>query len=445
MTRLLTACVALAAFLGRGAEALAVPPSDEVVRKIQAANRQLASPDDATRRAGVEAVEKYYYQLDDTVRGLAFVLQYSPSEALRLRAATVLEGIGPSAQNAVLTLAKALKDRSRKVRVKAAEALMQIGPCAKLAVPALLEAMKDDDAYFRRKAVAALGLIGPPEDPDLAVSALIKALKDKDKLKDRTQAIVPHAAAIALGDYGASAAPAVPALIEATRSPDLMLRRASLVSLGRIRAQPQVIVPLLIRVLNDREQAAIRSSAVGALESMGPLAKEATPSLFKAFDSDDIKEGKQKEIVRYNVLRALVSIHADPAKVLPLLLKVLQDNKMARGVRRQAVVSIGQLGPAAADAVPVLIRCLNDVDGAYESHAYVMTTALADIGEAAVGPLVKNLTATNPHVLTQTIEALGKLGPKAAPAVRSLRAFSQHPDVSVASEATKALRQIEGK
>src|SRR6266852_2344203 len=152
MTRLLTAFVALAALLGRAAESLAYPP-DEVVKKIAAANRQRNPVDDATRRAGVEGVARYYGPLDDTVRGLASVLEYSPSEDLRLRAATVLESIGPSAQNAVLALAKALEDKSRKVRIKATEALMQIGPCGKLAVPALLEALKDDDTYFRRKAV----------------------------------------------------------------------------------------------------------------------------------------------------------------------------------------------------------------------------------------------------------------------------------------------------
>jgi HEAT repeat protein len=454
MRSLLAAFVALAVLLGRGAGAFAESPDkaakqDEVIQKIAAVRKQLTARDEATRRAGLEALGRYYsdWGLRETATALAAVLEHDPSEDLRLKAATVLEGIGPSAQSAVLALAKALnKDKSRKVRLKATEALMQIGPCAKLAVPALLEILKGEDVYLRRKAVTALGLIGPPENPDQAVSALIKALKDKDDLKDRTQAIVPHAAAIALGNYGAAAAPAVPALIEATRSPDFGLRAVSLVSLGRIRAQPQVVVPLLIRVLNDKEQAAIRSSAVGALRSMGPLAKEATPSLLKAFACDDIKDGQEIEVVRSNILRALVSIRADVPKVLPLLHEVFLNEKgeYGSGERRQAVRSMGQLGPAAAKAAPVLIRGLNDL---YQVHGLTedITDALAAIGEAAVGPLTKNLTATNPQVLYHTIHALGKLGPTAAPAVRSLREMSHHPDALVASEAIKALQRIERK
>ena len=53
MTRLLTACVALAALLGRGADGFAESP-DEVAKTIAAANRNLDSSNDATRRAGVE-------------------------------------------------------------------------------------------------------------------------------------------------------------------------------------------------------------------------------------------------------------------------------------------------------------------------------------------------------------------------------------------------------
>ena len=452
MKSLLTAFVALAVLLGRNTETFADSPDkpvkkDEVLKQLQATDQQLASPDEATRRAALKAIGKYYSEagFSQTAIRVASVLEHDRSEDLRLQAADVLQGMGPAAASAVRVLAKALKDKSRKVRVKAAEALLQIGPCAKMAVPALLETLKDDDTFFRRKAVAALSMIGPPQDPDHAVSVLIKALKDKDDLKDRTQGMVPHVAAIALGNYGAAAAPAVPALIEATRSPDDGMRCVALIALARIRAQPRVVVPLLLRFLNDKDQAAIRSSVVGALGLMGPLAKEAAPTLFKAFDWNDINELQQEEIVRCTILKALVSIRADVKKVLPLLLKVFQDKDMASGVRRQAVMSIGELGPAAAEAVHVLIRCFNNEDRGYSLYTPQITYALVDIGAAAVGPLVKNLSATDLKILCRTIHALGKFGPTAAPAVGPLRELTQHSDRSVASEATWALREIERK
>ena len=80
------------------------------------------------------------------------------------------------------------------LRETAAESLGWIGPGVKDAVPALLDVLTDD-ADGRVRTGAAFGLGRIKQDADAIVSALRKALKDKD-------AGVRHAAAHALGEVG---------------------------------------------------------------------------------------------------------------------------------------------------------------------------------------------------------------------------------------------------
>src|ERR1700730_16453617 len=100
------------------------------------------------------------------------------------------------------------------------------------AIPALIEALADEDAWARDWASTALGKIGKA-----AVPALLEALKDGQA---RGQA--PRA----LGEIGAPAAAATPALTEFLKGEDLALQLVAAEALGKIGPSAQAAVPALL-------------------------------------------------------------------------------------------------------------------------------------------------------------------------------------------------------
>jgi len=77
-------------------------------------------------------------------------------------------------------------------------------------------------------------------------------------------------AAAGLGEFGPPAELAVPALLQALQGHDLAVRGPAAISLGKIHAKPEVIVPLLIKYHEEEE---LKESAAEALGEYGSLAK----------------------------------------------------------------------------------------------------------------------------------------------------------------------------
>jgi HEAT repeat protein len=132
--------------------------------------------------------------IDPRVRELA-------SRALAVMGQAQVKSAGASP---VASLIRVLQqDQDESARASAADALGEMGDAN--AVPALTAALADQN-YLCVCAALALGKIGGPE----VIGPLIEVLKDKEKFW------VPRgAAALALGNLGKEAEPAVPALTEA--------------------------------------------------------------------------------------------------------------------------------------------------------------------------------------------------------------------------------------
>lgn len=90
-----------------------------------------------------------------------------------------------------------------------------------------------------------------------------------------------EAAAVALSRIGE---PAVPALIDALRSPNPEMRMQAADTLARIGPGASQAVPSLTELLDD-EDVRVRKSAARALGQIGPKAAEAVPSLMRALDA----------------------------------------------------------------------------------------------------------------------------------------------------------------
>lgn len=205
----------------------------------------------------------------------------------------ILARLGPDAKDAGPALVAALRDADPHIRSVAAAALPRIEVPAQTAVPALTELLTTEHSVvaaralgvYRGAAASALpalvellqdasrptearwnaartiGKIGP--DATHTVPVLIDVLDD-------AEATVREHAAEAIGDIGASAAPAgVPALVGVLSDPAPRVRRDAVRSLGYIGEASRSAVPEIKRLLEDPE-AIVREAAKAALKAVAP-------------------------------------------------------------------------------------------------------------------------------------------------------------------------------
>jgi hypothetical protein len=97
-------------------------------------------------------------------------------------------------------------------------------------------------------------------------------------IKPYAQWTEQEAAADALGRIGPAA---VPALIEALRSPEAPVRRKAAEVLGRMGPDAKQATPELIRLLDDSDEE-VRKAATRTLGRIGPPASDAVPALMRS-------------------------------------------------------------------------------------------------------------------------------------------------------------------
>ncbi|HEX6811286.1 MAG TPA: HEAT repeat domain-containing protein [Planctomycetota bacterium] len=163
-------------------------------------------------------------------------------------------GIGEQALPHVI---EGLKDNAINLRL--CGALQAMGPSAKSAAPALMQLLAKRGVRGREGAADALGAIGDPQAVPGLIEVVDEALAKVDSLL-----------------YGAG--------------------EKSLRALGRIKAKPELVVPLCVRVLGsprrDVEAAGLQGRALETLERLDARQPEALDAL-RAFVASD--PGKHKE------------------------------------------------------------------------------------------------------------------------------------------------------
>ncbi len=254
------------------------------------------------------------------------------------------------------------------------------------AVAALIEALKDPDPTVRANAVESLPWVGGPHvnDPQVRAAvtksdlpAILAAVKDPE-------AVVRAKAASALAVVNADAKTSSASLADLLNDPSASVRLAAVRGLGDIASKADVLSSVLLARKDDDGE--VRAAAVKALGAVGGQRKEAVSALVDALRDrePDVRAAAYElsDRLRWNP-RGL-----NPAKdVVPVLLELARDKSYPS--RSAAVKSIGQIGPDAAVAVPVLTEVLKDPDaqqaavhalGQYGARA---KSALPDLRELA--------------------------------------------------------------
>ncbi len=251
-----------------------VPPSVDA----RAVASLLADADPATRLAAAWTAGRFAG--DAGVRqALAAALKADASTGVRAQAARSLATAGASD-----ALFAALADPSEAVRHEAALALSR-SEWTTADVPRLVAALESPDDYVAAFAAWSLGNLGAAARE--AVPALARALS-----RARTDAVV----AGALARIGPAAEGAVPTLVAALRGDDADRRWRAARTLGRIGPAAAAAVGPLADALADSGNPELRLHAARALGRIGPAARPAAAALQRATgDADESvrREAKQ--------------------------------------------------------------------------------------------------------------------------------------------------------
>ncbi len=294
---------------------------------------------------------------------------------LRRAAASALAKLGPEGVDA---LTVALRDPQRDVRQDAALGLLEIGPEATEAIPALVAALRDDDISGTIGNALAWKVKGP------AVPFLMKTLEEPGG--------GPYMATEVLARIGA---PAVPALVSALESPSLSVRRTAARILNQIGSVPEEALPAVIAVMNDSSREEEVRAAMPAILRRTP-GSTAYTALVGGLASD------------------------------------------SGAVRRIAAEQIGEIGPAAADAVPLLLKLLSDPAASSSAGR-----ALERMGGTALAALEGVLRdSPDPSVRARALDAYSSVEPDPRKKLRVLTAALKEPSEPVRVMAARRLGSL---
>lgn len=184
----------------------------------------------------------------------------------------------------VEVLAESLMSENALARTAAMRALADIRPGPDKVMPAIQRHLAGQDAAAAEESLHLLAAMGPP-----AVPALIKTL-ERPEFRALTASI--------LGYIGPAAKDAVPALVEIAKTDkNHEARREALLALGGIGGSPELIVPVAVAALADRDSKLV-VAACFTLAKLGPAAKDAVPALTKLAQGKDevLKEQAEKAL-----------------------------------------------------------------------------------------------------------------------------------------------------
>jgi HEAT repeat protein len=171
--------------------------------------------------------------------------------------------LGPAAFPAVPGLARiATRSTDSEPAHRAVDALVKIGP---LALPALISVSTNRNARARFYAMRSISILGTNAAP--VVPIIILYLTDK---------AVAGAAFETLGRLKLEPQLVVPSLMARAHDPDAVLRSWAIITLGDFGQEARRAAPELLSALSDNE-AAVRESATNALQIIAPELLKQTP------------------------------------------------------------------------------------------------------------------------------------------------------------------------
>jgi HEAT repeat protein len=285
----------------------------------------------------------------------------------------------------------------------------------------------------------------PPSriDIDQSVAYRVQALQSKE----------PHCrehAARVLMELGPRAEEALPALSKALADPSPGVREAAAECLQRFGPRAKTCIPALLDALDahGEEDDATTSLCCLALAGMGPVAQ---PALVKALSNDPrpavrawsanalgilaeecplpvaelqaaLKD--RSAIVRLTAVRVLAHPARTQANLVRGLIAALRDRDPE--VRREAIYALGEVGPAADVALPLLLKLPVSTDLLTQNAVFSTLGSIGQRDPSVLPLMLAGLEVKREDDLRATmVRSIGRMGANGRPAVPHLIALLQ--------------------
>ncbi len=319
---------------------------------------------------------------------------------------------------------------------------------------------------MREEAPFALKEIKPPA-PQL-LSLMRKQLKSTNHF-ERCQAL------FILGTAGDGAEQVVPYLMAALQDTNRLARRIAIQSLGWIGPRAKAAVPGLIEVLKEpvgTNQFSPGSSVAITLGEIGSPSAPAAPLVRKLFEQETNWNS------RCSLACALFRIDPDATDALAFLTNGVMNHQPASD-RWIAASQLGEIGPGAKAAVPVLLETLEGTNDMVHSQIPGALKKMGMPNETFLPVMKKNLASKNETTRANTaahvleidpadheahlalmaiieqgslfqdfaIDTLGSAGPAASEAIPVLGKLANTPQGrgDLREHAARALKRIQKK
>jgi HEAT repeat protein len=251
---------------------------------------------------------------------------------------------------------------------------------------------------------------------------------------------------IAAWSLAAIGADSVPPLMEMLTNPIPRLRCRAAVALGLIGAAAEPSVPALVRILDDtdsdkRAEALddpdTRRNAMDALGCIGRRADLAVPALTKALTDPD--RGMQ-----WIAVVSLGDFGERATNAIPGLVAVFLFPPDDYTVKEEAALALSKISPetTAKQIVPRLLQDLKDSNGAIRNDAVETLGEMKGQADLVIPGLIGALDYAKQDD-NNAIEYLASFGPAAKAALPKLRSLTNDPDPELRAEAIRALQQID--
>lgn len=233
-------------------------------------------------------------------------------------------------------------------------------------IKSLIADTKSEDLFKARRAAQVLGQLGA--DASSAAPALLEALKADDVSLRREAA----------GALGAISPPesVMPQLREALEDEDVLVRVAAAAALWKIERSPTTIVPFLVGIVKDKRSPG-RAAAAAVIGDIGKPAQDALPALRGA------AQEKEFHGLRVAAARSLWQVSGMTGEVVDVLIDVIRKSQDPK-TRSAAATALGEIGPAAKSSVPAIVEMIASATTPQQPTPAVPTVASAD--EDATGP-----------------------------------------------------------
>ncbi|MCE9548480.1 MAG: HEAT repeat domain-containing protein [Planctomycetia bacterium] len=347
--------------------------------------------------------------LEALIAGLAAPTDADDDEGLSYQIDAAFEALGQRAAPAVPQLIALLKGKNQATKRMAAQALMKVGPQSDEVLSAILAAAMADKES--RASLFQQSLPGGKR----VVPHLVKYLESQDP---QVVTLVVEG----LGQLGASASPALPALKGLLARKDKLAVQAAR-AIVQIDPKTDGVLPVLLAALDSEDNDQL-SEVLVSLALLKQAAAPATGRLAK------LLAGPQA----VSAAETLAAIGPPAAAAAPALIEQLKAGKEFESM----AAALGAIGPAAKEAAPLLLAGLKN-----EKCAQSASEALAKMGPsgAAAVPLLMEMLHDEAKAEGAAMQ-LGQFGPRAAPAVDELTALALGDDPSLAWCAAGALGEI---